>query len=104
MATLAPTRRTTRTGTSTGNGGRARRSGGSSVGRPGVVWAIPALLFFGLFAIVPLVLVAVLSFTSWGGLGSPSFVGLDNWKTLVHDPVMVKSLWLSLLLTGLGIV
>jgi xylobiose transport system permease protein len=104
MATLAPTRRTTRTGTSTGNGGRARRSGGSSVGRPGVVWAIPALLFFGLFAIVPLVLVAVLSFTSWGGLGSPTFVGLDNWKTLVHDPVMVKSLWLSLLLTGLGIV
>jgi xylobiose transport system permease protein len=103
MATLAPTRRTTRTGTTTGNGGRARRSGGSSVGRPGVVWAIPALLFFGLFAIVPLVLVAVLSFVSWGGIGSPTFVGLANWKTLVHDPVMLKSLWLSLLLTGLGI-
>jgi xylobiose transport system permease protein len=50
------------------------------------------------------VLVAVLSFTSWGGLGSPQFVGLANWKTLVHDPVMLKSLWLSLLLTALGLV
>jgi xylobiose transport system permease protein len=74
------------------------------VGRPGVAWAIPALLFFGFFALVPLVLVAVLSFTSWGGLGSPQFVGLDNWKTLVQDPVMLKSLWLSLLLTALGLV
>jgi xylobiose transport system permease protein len=104
MTTLADSRRTTRSGNSSGSGGRARRPGASSVGRPGVAWAIPALLFFGLFAIVPLVLVAVLSFTSWGGLGSPQFVGLDNWKNLIHDPIMVKSLWLSLLLTALGII
>ncbi|GMA86990.1 ABC transporter [Angustibacter aerolatus] len=31
-------------------------------------------------------------------------MGLQNWQALVHDPVMVKSLWLSLLLTGLGLV
>jgi len=72
--------------------------------RPGFVWAVPAAIFFGLFAIVPLVLVAVLSFTSWSGIGSPQFNGLQNWVNLVHDPVMIQSLWLSVLLTVLGVV
>ncbi|QIQ06532.1 carbohydrate ABC transporter permease [Streptomyces liangshanensis] len=73
------------------------------VARPGIGWAVPATLFFVLFALVPLVLVAVLSFTTWSGLGSPRFAGLGNWTKLFHDPVMIKSLWLSLLLTALGV-
>ncbi|MER7819635.1 sugar ABC transporter permease [Streptomyces sp. NPDC096153] len=75
----------------------------SEVGRPGFAWAAPAAVFFGLFAIVPLALVVVLSFASWDGLGPPRFVGLDNWKKLLDDPVMLESLWLSVLLTGLGV-
>ncbi|MEU2259940.1 sugar ABC transporter permease [Streptomyces sp. NPDC019645] len=75
----------------------------SEVGRPGFAWAAPAAVFFGLFAIVPLALVAVLSFAGWDGLGPPRFVGLDNWKKLLDDPVMLESLWLSVLLTGLGV-
>ncbi|GAA1170037.1 sugar ABC transporter permease [Streptomyces hebeiensis] len=78
--------------------------GDRAVARPGLGWALPATLFFALFAIVPLLLVAVLSFVSWGGIGAPEFVGLDNWVTLLHDPVMIKSLWLSVLLTALGVV
>ncbi|WP_329458092.1 carbohydrate ABC transporter permease [Streptomyces sp. NBC_01497] len=81
---------------------RARR-GARGAARPGILWALPAVVFFGLFALVPLVLVAVLSFTSWTGLGSPSFAGLANWTKLFHDPVMIQSLWLSVLLTGLGV-
>ncbi|MFB7829824.1 sugar ABC transporter permease, partial [Streptomyces hydrogenans] len=50
---------------------------GTGVGRPGFAWAAPAALFFGLFAIVPLALVLVLSFTRWNGLGSPEFAGLE---------------------------
>ncbi|MFB8417788.1 carbohydrate ABC transporter permease [Streptomyces albidoflavus] len=71
--------------------------------RPGFLWAVPAAVFFGLFAVVPLVMVAVLSFAEWDGLSGPRFAGLDNWRTLLADPVMVKSLWLSVLLTGLGV-
>ncbi|MGW9368053.1 carbohydrate ABC transporter permease [Streptomyces albidoflavus] len=71
--------------------------------RPGFLWAVPAAVFFGLFAVVPLVMVAVLSFAEWDGLSGPRFAGLDNWRTLLDDPVMVKSLWLSVLLTGLGV-
>ena len=81
-----------------------RHPGGSSTVRPGFVWAVPAAIFFGLFAIVPLVLVAILSFTSWNGIGSPQFNGTQNWVNLVHDPVMIQSLWLSVLLTVLGVV
>ncbi|MFC9701374.1 carbohydrate ABC transporter permease [Streptomyces sp. NPDC056943] len=83
--------------------GRSQRTA-TGVGRPGFAWAAPAAVFFGLFALVPLLLVVVLSFTRWNGLGSPEFAGLDNWSRLLDDPVMVKSLWLSLLLTVLGVV
>ncbi|MGN5376532.1 carbohydrate ABC transporter permease [Streptomyces lasalocidi] len=82
---------------------RARRTG-VGVTRPGFAWAIPATLFFLLFAILPLVLVAVLSFTSWDGVTAPHFNGLANWTKLIHDPVMTQSIWLTLVLTVLGIV
>ncbi|MGW1037837.1 carbohydrate ABC transporter permease [Streptomyces antibioticus] len=86
--------------------GDRRRPAGSpaaNVGRPGFGWALPAAFFFTLFAIVPLIMVAVLSFMSWNGLGSPRFVGTENWSRLLDDPVMLKSIWITLLLTVLGI-
>ncbi|WP_304454851.1 carbohydrate ABC transporter permease [Nocardiopsis sp. YSL2] len=72
------------------------------VGRPGGAWALPALLYFGVFAALPMVLVAYLSLTSWGGLGTPEFIGLENWSRLVEDPVMRRAVWLSLVLTVLN--
>lgn len=101
MTTLATRRQAEPGGPTTS---RPARTGASSVGRPGFVWALPATIFFGLFALVPLIAVAVLSFTSWSGLGDPEFVGLENWETLIADPVMLKSLWLSLLFIVLGVV
>ncbi|MEV8456900.1 sugar ABC transporter permease [Streptomyces sp. NPDC052095] len=94
----------TRTAPSSADGDTAKRarSSGSGAGRPGFLWAVPAAVFFGFFAIVPLIMVAVLSFTGWDGLSDPEFVGLDNWKTLLDDPVVIKGLWLSVLLTVLG--
>ncbi|MFI8192392.1 carbohydrate ABC transporter permease [Streptomyces sp. NPDC085946] len=83
---------------------RAERSPVARVGRPGFAWALPATLFFAAFAIAPLIMVAVLSFMSWNGLGTPQFVGLDNWTRVLDDPVMLKSVWLTLLLTALGVV
>ncbi|MFF1798125.1 carbohydrate ABC transporter permease [Kitasatospora sp. NPDC058263] len=82
---------------------RGARSG-PGVTRPGLAWAVPAGVFFLLFAIVPLLLVVVLSFTSWDGIGEPRFNGLDNWAALVHDPVMAQSVGTTLLLTALGVV
>jgi len=82
---------------------RAGRTG-AGVTRPGFVWAAPAAVFFLLFAFLPLLLVAVLSFTSWNGITDPQFNGLDNWSGLIHDPVMTESIGITLLLTVLGVV
>ncbi|MEU3098156.1 sugar ABC transporter permease [Streptomyces sp. NPDC006967] len=82
---------------------RPPASSATTVGRPDCAWALPAAVFFALFAITPLIMVAVLSFMSWDGLGSPEFVGMDNWSRLMDDPVMLNSVWLTLLLTVLGV-
>ncbi|WP_447034762.1 carbohydrate ABC transporter permease [Streptomyces sp. DSM 118878] len=95
----------TRTAASSADHETVKKAGSTGVGagRPGFLWAAPAAVFFGLFAIVPLIMVVVLSFASWDGLSDPEFAGLDNWKKLLDDPVMLKSLWLSVLLTVLGV-
>lgn len=78
------------------------RASSMEAGRPGLAWAAPALLFFGLFALVPMVAVVYLSFTEYSGLGAPVWIGGDNWATLVGDGVFWSSLRLSVLLTVLS--
>ncbi|UUU24417.1 carbohydrate ABC transporter permease [Streptomyces sp. DSM 40750] len=68
-------------------------------GRPHAAWALPGVLFFTFFAVVPMALALYLSFTSWDGLADPKPVGLDNWKKLLDDPRMTQSLWLTVVLT-----
>lgn len=76
-----------------------RTAAGGGFGRPSVAWAVPAIVFFGLFAIVPMALAVYLSFTSWDGLTSPTPIGFDNWTRLLNDPEFRQAGWLSLLLT-----
>ncbi|WP_338017996.1 sugar ABC transporter permease [Streptomyces taklimakanensis] len=73
----------------------------SRVGRPGIAWAVPGVLFFALFAVGPMLLVVYLSFTTWDGLGSfPSVSGTDNWERLFDDPTMRQAVKLSIILTA----
>ncbi|WP_061961761.1 carbohydrate ABC transporter permease [Demequina flava] len=57
--------------------------------------SVPALVMFGFFAIVPLFIALGLSFTKWNGLGTPEWVGLDNWATVVTDSSIAHSIWLT---------
>jgi xylobiose transport system permease protein len=82
-------------------GVRTVEQGTDRAARPGVLWVVPATLFFMVFAGLPLVLVAVLSFTSWNGLGTPKFNGLDNWSRLLSDSSVWQSLRISAILTVL---
>ncbi|HMR48437.1 MAG TPA: sugar ABC transporter permease [Arachnia sp.] len=66
---------------------------------PSVWLAAPALALFGLFAIVPLLGVLVLSFMTWDGLASPSWTGLDNWRRAVADPVVHNAFYLTVKVT-----
>lgn len=69
------------------------------MGRPHAAWALPAVLFFAFFAIVPMALAFYLSFTKWDGLTDPQPVGFDNWQRLLDDPRLTQSLTLTILLT-----
>ncbi|WUW92701.1 sugar ABC transporter permease [Streptomyces sp. NBC_01451] len=58
--------------------------------------ALPALLLFGVFALVPMGIVVYLSFTHWDGLGSPAWAGTGNWREALTSDVTRHALWLTL--------
>jgi xylobiose transport system permease protein len=72
-----------------------------SADRPGPLWAVPAVAFFALFALAPMILVAYLSLTAWNSVDDPTFIGLDNWSRLFGDGAVLDSLRVSALLTVL---
>ena len=76
-------------------------SGNNPAGRPGFLWAAPALLFFGLFGLAPIVVVAYLSLTDWNGLGDPLWAGTTNWQNLASDRDAGNGLLITLTLTVL---
>ena len=54
--------------------------------------AVPALVFVLVFAVVPLLGVVFLSFTSWDGLREIKLSGLSSWTTVLTDPVTGNAL------------
>lgn len=72
--------------------------GAASRGRrgPSALLGTPALALFAVFALVPLAVALYLSFTRWDGLGSPEWIGLDNWQSLLTDGGIGHSLGLTL--------
>ena len=84
-------------------GERRKSSGGLRIGRPSFLWSLPAFVYFVVFAIVPLGVVVWLSFTTWDALGSPAWVGSENWRSLFHDSTLIHSFQVTAILTVLGI-
>ncbi|GAA4557929.1 carbohydrate ABC transporter permease [Planotetraspora kaengkrachanensis] len=68
-------------------------------GRGGVLpWlAVPALVIFVGFGVIPLIGVLFLSFTSWDGLGEINLSGLTSWQAVLSDPGLPHALWITLL-------
>lgn len=85
MTTLAPPAVRVKEPTTTGRG----RSGS-------VAWmALPALLMFFAFGVIPLLGVLGLSFTTWDGIGTIHVTGLTSWKAELTDPELPHSLWVT---------
>jgi xylobiose transport system permease protein len=78
------------------------RAVGDRGSRPGPHYALPAFVFFSIFAVFPMLLVVYLSLTSWDGIVNPAYIGLDNWSRLLSDGAVTHSLRVSALLTVLG--
>ncbi|WPP27950.1 sugar ABC transporter permease [Streptomyces sp. CL7] len=64
--------------------------------------ATPALLLFTGFAVVPLVGVFALSFTTWDGIGSIRFTGLTSWRAVLTDPGLPHALWVTFLVMAVS--
>src|ERR1700712_2069927 len=69
----------------------------SGGGRSGpVLWmALPALLMFVAFGIVPLFGVLALSFTTWDGIGTIHPSGLTSWKATLSNPGLPHALYIT---------
>lgn len=71
---------------------RAPRTARLRTTGPSGWFVVPALAFFLLFAVLPLVGVLLLSFTSWNGIGAITPNGLENWAKVLTDPVTGNAL------------
>lgn len=73
------------------------RKAPSGAGRSGrVAWMVlPALAVFVVFGVVPLIGVLVLSFTQWDGLGAIHPAGMSNWRSVLADPGLPHSIWVT---------
>jgi len=73
---------------------RASRTGASRVGQTGsVTWmALPALVVFTAFGVIPLLGVLGLSFTQWDGIGAIHPAGLASWQKVLADPGLPHAL------------
>lgn len=56
------------------------------------VFLAPALLLFSVYVIAPIFQTMLLSLYEWDGLSPSHYIGLGNYRELVHDPAF----WLSL--------
>lgn len=59
---------------------------------------LPGLLLFIFAILAPICLSVYYGFTDYSGMGSFDFIGIKNYKTLIHDPTFWLSLRNSLLL------
>ena len=63
---------------------------------------MPALIVFGAFAVVPLLGVLVLSFTSWDGIGAIRPAGFASWQAVLSDPGLLHALWVTFVVIALS--
>lgn len=90
-------------------GAGTRRSAARPVRRrdrtaPPWPFVVPALVVYGVVVLYPSAAGAVYAFTDWSGVGGFSFVGLDNFRALLHDGRALESVTNTLLLTAAVVV
>ena len=57
--------------------------------------ALPALVFFLGLAVIPLLGVVALSFTTWDGIGTIQPSGATSWSATLRDPGLPHALWVT---------
>ncbi|MBC7870248.1 MAG: sugar ABC transporter permease, partial [Chitinophagaceae bacterium] len=63
----------------------------------GYLFISPWLIGFIVFFVGPIIASFILSFTSWNIVGTPTWVGLENYQTIfTNDPRFIKSIQVTL--------
>lgn len=78
----------------------------------GWLFVLPALLIYAVFVLVPLLLTVAYSFVRWNGIGPMTWVGLENYQTVLEVPDLIGTVfnafwlvvWFSIIPVGLGLV
>lgn len=68
---------------------RKTRSGRASID---YLFVLPAAIVIGIFLLYPIVEDVYLSLTNWDILTPPHFIGLGNFRFLLHDPLFTQAL------------
>lgn len=56
---------------------------------------LPAVAFFVVFALGPMIAAVYISFLDWNGISTPHWVGLGNWTKAFSDSVTLHSIFLT---------
>lgn len=59
----------------------------------GWLFALPALLMYATFVLLPLLLSIQYSFFRWNGIGPMTWIGLKNYQTVLEDPDLVGTIF-----------
>ncbi|MDD2971263.1 MAG: sugar ABC transporter permease [Lachnospiraceae bacterium] len=70
----------------------------------GYVFVAPFLIVFLIFSAYPVIRTLYLSFTQYKGYGAPTFIGFDNYKRVVTDPIFWTALGNTAKIWGINIV
>jgi raffinose/stachyose/melibiose transport system permease protein len=78
----------------------------------GWLFVLPALLMYGMFVLLPLLMSIQYSFFRWDGIGSMIWVGLRNYETVLQVPDLLETIfnafrlvvWFSFVPVALGLV
>ncbi len=62
-----------------------------------IIFLFPSIIGILVFNFIPTVVSFYLSFTKWNLLGSPKFVGLSNYASIIADPLFYKVLQQTLI-------
>ncbi|HML41195.1 MAG TPA: sugar ABC transporter permease [Bellilinea sp.] len=78
----------------------------------GWLFVLPALVIYAVFVLLPLAMSIQYSFFNWNGIGPMTWVGLNNYLTVLQVPKLLGSiinafklvLWFSFIPVGLGLI
>ncbi|WP_329519730.1 carbohydrate ABC transporter permease [Spirillospora sp. NBC_01491] len=109
--TVLPDRAVAAAGAAASPGGPGRPGRFALFGRLRYLYISPAVVFVAVLLYLPFVWTAYLSLTTYDGLGSAEFTGLDNYVRMFHDEALLTSirntlLWVvgtTVLPVGLGL-